>query len=52
LGSGTGPSISVLESRTHQDVIFAPVPEPSTVMRVIMGLISMSLVAMPRGAKA
>jgi hypothetical protein len=38
LGAGPGTSISVIESREHQDVIFAPVPEPSTVVLMLAGL--------------
>jgi len=38
LGTGTGPGIEVIESREHQDVIFAPVPEPSTVALMLAGL--------------
>jgi len=40
LGSGAGPSISVIESADHQDVIFAPVPEPSTYMLMMAGLLA------------
>lgn len=40
LGSGAGPGISVIESRDHQDVIFAPVPEPSTYMLMLAGLVA------------
>ncbi len=40
LGNGPGRSISVLESPDHQDVIFAPVPEPSTYMLMIAGLLA------------
>ena len=38
LGSGAGRSVSVIESAEHQDVIFAPVPEPSTYMLMLAGL--------------
>jgi hypothetical protein len=38
LGSGSGPSIEVIESRDHQDVIFAPVPEPSSLALMLAGL--------------
>ena len=40
LGNGAGRSISVLESADHQDVIFAPVPEPSTYMLMLAGLMT------------
>ena len=38
LGAGTDVGINVIESRDHQDVIFAPVPEPSTVALMLGGL--------------
>jgi hypothetical protein len=38
LGAGPGRSISVMESSEHQDVIFAPVPEPSSLMLMLAGL--------------
>jgi len=40
LGSGAGRGISVIESADHQDVIFAPVPEPSTYMLMMAGLLA------------
>jgi len=40
LGNGAGRSISVLESADHQDVIFAPVPEPSSYMLMLAGLMA------------
>jgi len=40
LGDGAGRSISVIESAEHQDVIFAPVPEPSTYMLMLAGLLA------------
>jgi hypothetical protein len=40
LGSGAGRSISVIESANHQDVIFAPVPEPSSYMLMLAGLLA------------
>jgi hypothetical protein len=48
LGSGTGPGIEVIESREHQDVIFAPVPEPSSVMLMLAGLAATAGVARTR----
>jgi len=41
LGAG-GPTITVLESRLHQDVIFAPVPEPSMVLLMAAGLLGVT----------
>ena len=40
LGNGPGRSISVIESADHQDVIFAPVPEPSTYLLMVAGLLA------------
>jgi len=40
LGNGAGRSINVLESADHQDVIFAPVPEPSSYMLMLAGLMA------------
>ena len=40
LGDGAGRSINVIESAEHQDVIFAPVPEPSTYMLMLAGLMA------------
>ncbi len=40
LGNGAGRSVSVIESSAHQDVIFAPVPEPSTYMLMFAGLLA------------
>jgi len=40
LGNGAGRSISVIESPDHQDVIYAPVPEPSTYMLMLAGLLA------------
>jgi hypothetical protein len=45
LGNGAGHAISVIESGEHQDVIYAPVPEPSTWMLMIAGLIATSRIA-------
>ena len=47
-----GPSIGVLESRLHQDVIYAqPVPEPEVVLLMAAGLLGVSAAAR-RKAKA
>ena len=40
LGNDAGRSISVIESADHQDVIFAPVPEPSSYMLMLAGLLA------------
>jgi len=40
LGNGAGRGINVIESSEHQDVIFAPVPEPSTYMLMVAGLLA------------
>lgn len=40
LGSGAGRSVNVIESREHQDVVFSPVPEPSTYMLMLAGLMA------------
>jgi len=40
LGNDAGRSISVIESTEHQDVIFAPVPEPSSYMLMLAGLLA------------
>jgi len=53
LGAGTGPGIEVIESRDHQDVIFAPVPEPSTMALMLAGLVaSAGFARKARNAKA
>jgi len=44
LASG-GPAITVLDSRVHQDVIYAPVPEPSMVLLMAAGLLGVSAAA-------
>ncbi len=45
---GAGPAISVLESPGQQDVIYAPVPEPSEIMLMVTGLIAMGAFAKRR----
>jgi len=40
LGNGAGLGIKVIESPDHQDVIYAPVPEPSTYMLMLAGLLA------------
>ena len=51
LGNGVGAQISVLESSEHQDVIYAPVPEPSTWMLMIAGLIATARIARRTGRR-
>jgi len=41
--ASSGPAIGVLESRLHQDVIYAPVPEPSTVLLMAGGLLGVTV---------
>jgi hypothetical protein len=48
LTSGSYPSILVTESREHQDMIFAPVPEPETYALFMAGLAAMGFVARRR----
>ncbi|MEO5845431.1 MAG: PEP-CTERM sorting domain-containing protein, partial [Caldimonas sp.] len=40
LGNSAGRNINVIESSAHQDIIFAPVPEPSTYMLMLAGLMA------------
>jgi hypothetical protein len=47
--NGAGPGIGVIESYGHQDIIYAPVPEPATVMLMAMGLFGLLTVASRRG---
>jgi len=49
--ASSGPAIGVLESRLHQDVIYAPVPEPSIVLLMAGGLLGVT-VATRRKARA
>jgi hypothetical protein len=51
LGNGAGRPISVIESGEHQDVIYAPVPEPSTWMLMIAGLIATGRIARRTGRR-
>jgi hypothetical protein len=48
LGDGPGRSILVLESGDHQDVIYAPVPEPETYALFLAGLGMMGFMARRR----
>ncbi len=50
LTTGAYPSIEVLESDGHQDVIYAPVPEPETYALFMAGLAAMGFVARRRRA--
>jgi hypothetical protein len=48
LGSGPGVALTVLENGEHQDVIFAPVPEPETYALMLAGLGVMGMLAKKR----
>ncbi len=48
LTNGGHPAISELDSRLHQDVIFAPIPEPSTVLLMAAGMLGLGFVASRR----
>ncbi|MDQ6685063.1 MAG: PEP-CTERM sorting domain-containing protein [Pseudomonadota bacterium] len=48
LGNGSYPSIGVLDSPGQQDVIFAPIPEPSTYLLMALGLMGLGFVAQRR----
>lgn len=50
LTNGAHPSIAVIESPEHQDMIFAPVPEPESWALLAAGLAAMSFVAKRRKA--
>lgn len=50
LTNGAHPSIAVLESREHQDMIYAPVPEPESWALLAGGLAAISFVAKRRKA--
>ena len=52
VGAGPGRPISVLESSDHQDVIFAPVPEPSGVVLMLSGLVAAGAVVRRRQKKS
>lgn len=48
LGNGNGSGIRVLESGEHQDVVYAPVPEPETYALLMAGLGAVSFMARRR----
>ena len=48
LGTGSGRPIGILESRGQQDVIYAPVPEPSEIALMLAGLVAIAGVARRR----
>jgi hypothetical protein len=50
LTNGAHPDIVVSESREHQDMIYAPVPEPQTYAMLMAGLAAMGFVARRRRA--
>ena len=52
LGAGPGRAISVLESPDHQDVIYAPVPEPANLALMVAGLVAAGGVARRRRSQA
>ena len=47
-----GPGIQVLESRSHQDVIYAPVPEPETYAMLLAGLAAVGFMSRRQGRHA
>lgn len=47
-GASGGPAVNVLERRGSQDVIYAPVPEPSTVALMLAGFAGMATMARRR----
>lgn len=47
LASG-GPTITVMDSREHQDIIFAPIPEPETYALFMAGLAAVGFMARRR----
>lgn len=52
VGSASGgPSVNVLDRQGSQDVIYAPVPEPSTIALMFAGFVGMAAVARRRKAK-
>jgi len=48
--ASSGPAIQVLESREHQDLIYAPVPEPESYALLMAGLATVGFVARRRKA--
>jgi hypothetical protein len=52
LGAAPTRPIEVLQSADHQDVIFAPVPEPSSVALMLSGLVAAGGIARRRSEKA
>lgn len=46
--AGPGPTVPAIDSRTHQDIIYAPVPEPSTVLLMLGGLAGVGALAKRR----
>ena len=47
--ASSGPAITVLQSSLHQDVIYAPVPEASTLAMMVAGLLGLGALTRRRG---
>ena len=47
---GSGPTITVMDSREHQDIVFAPIPEPETYALFMAGLAAVGFMARRRKA--
>ncbi|MCE9657594.1 MAG: PEP-CTERM sorting domain-containing protein [Burkholderiales bacterium] len=45
---GSGPAITVMDSREHQDIVFAPIPEPETYALFMAGLAAVGFMAKRR----
>ncbi len=45
---GSGPTITVMDSREHQDIVFAPIPEPETYALFMAGLAAVGFMAKRR----
>jgi len=50
--ASSGPAIGVLESRLHQDVIYAPVPEPLMVLLMAGGLLGVTVAARKKAGQS